>query len=508
MTSRTTAAHAHDRSPTPAAPAPRGTLLRRCACGGHAGPAGECEECRRKREARTLQRGTAGPDRQPPAGTGLALRVSAPTGAAEDAADRAARSVAAGRPVALDPRAADAAATGTGFAPPVVREALAAPGRPLDSAARGFLESRFRRDFSAVRVHTDARAADSARAVGAVAYTVGRDIVFSDGAYAPGTGGGRQLLAHELAHVVQQGPAGPGGLLQRTPDPKPGPREVKVGDDQDTCEGALDITDIFRGFMKDYPRAIAAMPGLTDDQRQGYRNMLDRVLKSEDGVDPLRWTVLSCTKINLDLAVGQEKFRAYFDRAHKTIGLDPELVSELTKALRDPDAFIDVLTTLAHEKRHATLGSSVSVPLTGLKGEQTQSKAQNAGYRVEEILAVSEEIAVRRKAIGPDYEVPEAVQHQFYRLSNMMKNWVTEAEAARLRKLVIDKLRDRYGFDDGCDNALTVGVVRCMDRNEWFSCDRDHRTIYGPVPEGLHICTDDNHAFCRPQADAASPASR
>jgi hypothetical protein len=66
------------------------------------------------------------------------------------------------------------------------------------------MESRFGHDFSRVRVHKDARAADSARTVNAQAYTVGRDIVLGAREYAPGAYTGKSLLAHELTHVVQQ----------------------------------------------------------------------------------------------------------------------------------------------------------------------------------------------------------------------------------------------------------------------------------------------------------------
>lgn len=86
----------------------------------------------------------------------------------------------------------------------MVSRVLASPGQPLDQAARVEMESRFGHDFSRVRVHTDARAAESVRAVDALAYTVGRDVVFAAGQYMPETGPGRGLLAHELAHVVQQ----------------------------------------------------------------------------------------------------------------------------------------------------------------------------------------------------------------------------------------------------------------------------------------------------------------
>jgi len=83
-------------------------------------------------------------------------------------------------------------------------------GRPLDPAVLAHAEPRFGQDFSQVRVHTDGRAAESAAGLGALAYTVGRDVVFGHGQYQPHTGPGRELIAHELAHVVQQG-ARPGG---------------------------------------------------------------------------------------------------------------------------------------------------------------------------------------------------------------------------------------------------------------------------------------------------------
>jgi hypothetical protein len=88
--------------------------------------------------------------------------------------------------------------------PPIVHEVLRSPGQPLDANTRAFMEPRFGHDFSQVRIHTGARPAASARAVNALAYTVGKDVVFGRGQYAPGTGAGKKLLAHELTHVVQQ----------------------------------------------------------------------------------------------------------------------------------------------------------------------------------------------------------------------------------------------------------------------------------------------------------------
>jgi hypothetical protein len=89
-------------------------------------------------------------------------------------------------------------------APPVVYDVLRAPGQPLDPATRAYMEPRFGHDLSHVRVHTDARAAESASAVGARAYTVGHNIVLGAGQYAPSSASGRRLLAHELVHALQQ----------------------------------------------------------------------------------------------------------------------------------------------------------------------------------------------------------------------------------------------------------------------------------------------------------------
>jgi hypothetical protein len=98
------------------------------------------------------------------------------------------------------------------MAPPIVAEVLSSKGDALDSRVTATMGSRLRHDFSDVRVHTDAAAAESARSVEAAAYTVGRDIVFAAGQYEPASSTGQKLIAHELVHVLQQGSAGvPGG---------------------------------------------------------------------------------------------------------------------------------------------------------------------------------------------------------------------------------------------------------------------------------------------------------
>ena len=147
-----------------AAPGP-GRLRRACACGGTPGPDGECAACKARRLG--MQR----------------------------------------KPAADGPN---------GEAPAIVHDVLSSPGTPLDPSTRAEMEQGFGRNLGDVRVHTGDQAAASSRAVGARAYTVGADIVFDRGRYAPGSPEGRRLLAHELAHVAQQEAGTP--LVQRQDD--------------------------------------------------------------------------------------------------------------------------------------------------------------------------------------------------------------------------------------------------------------------------------------------------
>jgi hypothetical protein len=109
--------------------------------------------------------------------------------------------------------------------PPIVHEVLRSPGQPLDSATREFMELCFGHDFSKVRVHSGGAAEQSVREVNANAYTMGHNIVFGEGRFAPGTHEGRRLITHELTHVVQQNRGGtnapaplPGSNLEREAD--------------------------------------------------------------------------------------------------------------------------------------------------------------------------------------------------------------------------------------------------------------------------------------------------
>jgi len=132
-----------------------GVLQRKCDCGTHTIAGGECDSCQKEKASGNLQR--------------TATNTEPVNGV-----------------------------------PPLVHEVVSSSGQPLDAGTRSFMESRFDHDFSHVRVHTDAKAAESARAVKARAYTVGHNLVFGAGQYSASTSRGQRLLAHELTHVVQQ----------------------------------------------------------------------------------------------------------------------------------------------------------------------------------------------------------------------------------------------------------------------------------------------------------------
>jgi len=89
-----------------------------------------------------------------------------------------------------------------------VKQALQSGGQPLDGHTRSFMESRFGYDFSRVQIHDDPLAHRSSSEINALAYTHGNHIVFGAGKYRPETAAGKQLLAHELTHVVQQNAGG------------------------------------------------------------------------------------------------------------------------------------------------------------------------------------------------------------------------------------------------------------------------------------------------------------
>jgi hypothetical protein len=172
------------------------SLQRKCCCGGTPGLTGECEKCKKKKRL----------------GLQTKLKVNEPGDIYEQEAERIADWVLTApshsEVGATRPRIQRFSGQSSGqmdtTALASVDQVLASPGRPLEPTLRQDMEQRFSYDFGCVRVHTDTNAAESAQTVRSHAYTVGGDIVFGLGQYAPAKSEGRRLLAHELTHVVQQ----------------------------------------------------------------------------------------------------------------------------------------------------------------------------------------------------------------------------------------------------------------------------------------------------------------
>jgi Domain of unknown function (DUF4157) len=111
------------------------------------------------------------------------------------------------RTVARRTRTSEPSRAGESAVPAIVNDVLRSGGRPLAGSVRADMEACFGFDFSRIRIFSDTEAAESARAVNALAYTVGRNVVFAQGRYAPEATEGRKLLAHELVHTLQQSQA-------------------------------------------------------------------------------------------------------------------------------------------------------------------------------------------------------------------------------------------------------------------------------------------------------------
>ncbi|MEK6337406.1 MAG: DUF4157 domain-containing protein [Acidobacteriota bacterium] len=242
-------------APVPAIAQTIGLMLqRKCGCGQHTVVGGACSECKEKKGTVQRKASTSEPANDVPpivhqvlaspgqplddatrafmeprfghdfstiptlrAATGVIqtkLALSEPGDEHEREADRVADEAMAApahadRVLPRIQRFAGPSANQTDTAPPSVDRVLAGSGTPLGATLRQDMERRFGYDLSAVRVHSDTSAAQSARDVSARAYTVGHDIVFGAGQFSPDSFAGRRLLAHELTHVVQQTGADP-----------------------------------------------------------------------------------------------------------------------------------------------------------------------------------------------------------------------------------------------------------------------------------------------------------
>jgi hypothetical protein len=159
--------------------------------------------------------------------------------------------------------------------PPIVHDVLRSPGQPLGAATRDFMEARFGHDFSRVRLHSGETAARSAQAVNALAYTVGHNVVFARGQYAPESAAGRRVLAHELSHTIQQGADAAGARTN-----------LRISEPNDAAEKEADsaaarvVTDVplREGFTSRGPALQRQTPGGETEKKPPEKQDAGQVL--------------------------------------------------------------------------------------------------------------------------------------------------------------------------------------------------------------------------------------
>jgi hypothetical protein len=216
------------------------------------------------------------------------------------------------------------------------------PGQPLDIATRNFFEPRFGQDFSSVRIHSDARAAESANAVNALAYTTGRDIVFAAGQYAPEGSAGRKLLAHELTHVVQQKGSNSnalGRLLQRAEAPEDPAKKVVVGNSRIDVRAQFALLRLLRGPANDAETARAMIDEIEKGSLKGiYGDDLKVAADAAFQRGKKRWELVPADRDAIWIGDGLLDAPLMFFK--EAAGQFPQLDRALIKAYRADPALI------------------------------------------------------------------------------------------------------------------------------------------------------------------------
>lgn len=364
-------------------------------------------------------------------------------------------------------------------APPMVDEVLRSSGQQLEAETRAFMEPRFGHDFSRVRVHTQGNANTSAHALNALAYTVGADIVFGAGQYSPGTTQGRQLLAHELTHVIQQGfgSRDVGAPLQPAPaDRGPEDQADRVAHDVIFGDG------VARGSVANHPLS------------------LQRACGKEIG------KVEGCTGISLDVTGPTFLFK---------VGCDDFLPGEgekLQKLLNELHP-ADVLAVhgFASEEGSFELNSSLSC----LRAKKAISVLEDAGLPLQQIGYIYEHGGVsgpraeRRSVVIEIYKQPRGIligeQRLLDRLAQLGVAAKTEPGGAEFQKVVdafrktltsqIDALNADQELPKDVDLVMKALMLWSQDPgNKWGEGSWDSNDLvmtaadYVTVPASQYKC--------------------
>lgn len=426
------------------------------------------------------------------------LSLSQPGDAYEQEADRAANAVVSGgampalSPVASAASAVQAKADGgqdsAGAAG--AAQAVRSGGRPLDAGEQSFFAPRFGRDLSAVRVHTDGNAGQAARAINATAYTLDNHIAFAPGAYSPGTESGQRLMAHELAHTLQQGK---GAVIRRTC-----PTGAAAGPE---------TAGMYFEAMAWAIRGHASYLKLKDDDRQLADHIIDGARASacpQYYIDKLYTLFTTAEKDAAEQAaegaaeietaqqaettrvadekkkVATGKVKVDTTQVEEKIADDPSRVFTKRVGYKDKQFYVDARDAnnivIRINVKLSAAGSGTAADVQGIKALQdgVEKAAATRGYTVDIVFV---------EASGPDVFDADVDTAEWTTSSN----WVGDVETMAHESHHLLGLKDRYNYIES--HAGNAGM-KIPARLYWFR----EQMVRGPDPTSRRSMMNDQTA--------------
>ncbi len=306
-------------------------------------------------------------------------------------------------------------------APSIVSDVLSSGGgQAMDGGTRQFMESRFGQDFSSVRIHTGSRAAESAGAIQARAYTSGKDVVFGSGEYQPASDSGRRLLAHELVHVGQQG--GVLGTLQRktTKEPEIPENDIQVIIDQihSAAQGwGTDEEAIYRA-LQHLNRGSVNIERANTAYKAKYGKSIEWVLRDEMSGKELAFALeligIHQKGENLipELPTTDEEYEKVAARLYKAMkgwGTDEEEIFAVLLPFQGNAAAFSTLKETYKKKFNQNLEEEIADELSGSEkqyADALQGKYryidEEARYVLSFIKTEAAKLATQPRSIDPD----------------------------------------------------------------------------------------------------------
>ncbi|NMY43486.1 DUF4157 domain-containing protein [Pseudomonas sp. WS 5013] len=325
-------------------------------------------------------------------------------------------------------------------APTIAQDVLYSPGQPLAPAARAFFEPRFMHDFSKVRIHVGSGPTRATQALQARAYTVGNDIVFGAGQYAPGTHEGRRLLGHELTHVVQQG-AGTarGPLIQRQEASATElPAETAADSESAGDQARKAVLGAAEKRLKEKTTIVSAAE--IQDIREGRIRL--RLVKLPDGTE---------VEMNIPTAKPVKNFTTCIEFAGQTFGDASKALGKNAKDARRIAALLPRILRIFNQEFN--LNAQIEAfqkavrmfdkPIAEVRGRQQgfrDKKDQLAGQKTGERLH--------------DKGIDQVIKGQDQAIRQLDSAIATMEREQRKLEAKVRKLQDDYAVLDAQDDAL------------------------------------------------------